>query len=151
MTAQASDKLIYNKAELLMASEPLADYLAQIQLPHKLVAPNTACWRGYFSKWAIDNNKLFLIEWQGFIRNHEKVGIDYLFPGEEIVFAKWFSGEIRIPVGEMLSYVHGGYASVYEGNMFLVFQNGILVNEYIKWITEEEIEDLRKDECEFPF
>jgi hypothetical protein len=84
MTAQASDILIYNGQELYMAAEPLSSYLEKVKLPHELVAPTTACWRGYYSKWAIDNKKLFLIEWEGFILNYQKVGIDYLFPGVSI-------------------------------------------------------------------
>ena len=46
MTAQARDILIYNKEELYMAAEPLEDYLKKTKLPHKLVAPHTACWKG---------------------------------------------------------------------------------------------------------
>ncbi len=143
MTAQSKDILIYNKEELRIACEPLEGYLEKVKLPHELVAPTTACWRGYYSKWAIDNKKLFLIEWQGFILDYQQVGMDYLFPEEEFVFAKWFSGNIIVPMGESLFYVHGGYDSVYEGEMFLEFKDGELVNEYIKWITEEEIEKIR--------
>lgn len=146
MTAQTKDILIYNNEELLIACEPLEGYLEKIQLPHKLVAPSTACWRGYYSKWAIDNKKLFLIEWRGFILDWQKVGIDYLFPDEEFVFAKWFTGEIRIPMGEIVHNVHGGYQSIYEGKMFLEFINGELVKEHIKWLTAEEIENIIEEE-----
>lgn len=144
MTAQARDILIYNEEELYMSAEPLKSYLQKVKLPHKLVPPSTACWRGYYSKWAIDNKKLFLIEWEGYILDYQKVGIEYLFPGEEFVFAKWFTGKIRIAVGEMVNYIHGGYESVYEGNMFLIFENGELVNEYVEWLTEEEIDKIKK-------
>ena len=148
MTAQVPDILLYNNEELYMSCEPLKDYLKKVKLPHKLVSPNTACWRGYYSKWAIDNKKLFLIEWQGYILDYQKVGIDYLFPGEEIVFAKWFTGEIRIEIGELVRYVHGGYSSVYEGDRRLVFKNGVLTNETIKWLTEEELEKIKKARLE---
>ncbi len=142
MTTQTKDILIYNNEKLLIACEPLEDYLEKVQLPHKLVAPSSACWRGYYSKWAIDNKKLFLIEWRGFILDWQKVGIDYLFPDEEIVFAKWFSGEIRIPMGEIVNYVHGGYLSIYEGDMVLEFINGELVKEQIKCLTVKEVENI---------
>lgn len=150
MTAQARDILIYNKEKLFMAAEPLKDYLKKEELPHKLVAPDTACWRGYYSKWAIDNKKLFLIEWQGYILDYQKVGMDYLFPGEEIIFANWFTGTIRISMGDIVHYVHGGYASIHEGDMFLEFKNGELVNEFTKWLTKEEIGKI-KEEYDFPF
>ena len=134
-----------------MAAEALDSYLKKAKQTHKLVAPNTGCWRGYTSKWAIDNKKLFLIEWQGYILDYQKVGMNYLFPDDEIVFAKWFTGQIRLGMGEMVSYVHGGYASVHEGDMFLIFENGELVNEYIKWLTQEEIEKIQKDVDDLPF
>jgi hypothetical protein len=79
--------------------EPLWSYLRYAKLPHSLVAHSSGCWRGYYGKWAVKNKKLFLIEWQGYILDHIKVGIDYLFPEEEIVFAKWFTGEIRVGIG----------------------------------------------------
>lgn len=134
-----------------MAAEPLASFLKTAKLPHKLVAPNTACWRGYTSKWAVDNKKLFLIDWQGYILDYQKVGIEYLSPDEEIVFAKWFTGQISIAMGEMIKYVHGGYASVHEGEMFLLFEKGELVNEYVKWLSQEEIERIRKQDVDDTF
>lgn len=134
-----------------MGDEPLRSYLDTVELPHKLVAPNSACWRGYTSKWAIDNKKLFLIDWNGYILDYQKVGMAYLFPDEEIVFAKWFTGQIRIEKGELVSYFHGGYGSIYEGTMFLIFENGALVNEFIKWLTKEEIEKMLEEDEDFPF
>lgn len=151
MTAQVSDIIIYHGEELAIAAEPLADYLRQAKLPHPLVAPHTACWRGYRAKWAVDNGKLFLIGWQGYILDYRQVDIDYLFPGEEFVFAGWFTGTIRIPVGDIVHYVHGGYASVYEGDTFLAFEQGILVKEYTKWRTGEEIDKIKQDEKDLPF
>jgi len=151
MTAQVRDILIYNKVELDMATEPLDGFLKNAKLQHRLVPQNSACWRGYTSRWAIDNKKLFLIEWQGYILNHLKVGIEYLFPDEEFVFANWFTGEIRIEMGRLVNYVHGGYKSVYEGEMFLIFEKGELVNEFTKWLTAKEIEKIIKDANSFPF
>ena len=62
--------------------------------------------------------------------------MDYLFPGEDKVLADWFSGEIRIPHGEMIRYVHMGYASVYEKELFLRFVNG-------KYVSCREIDNTR--------
>jgi hypothetical protein len=148
MTLQVRDVLIYNEEKLGIASEPLYEYLQKAKLPHKLVAPHSACWRGYVAIWTIDNKKLFLIGWQGNILDDIKVGIDYLFPDEEFVFAKWFTGKIRIEMGE---FVGGGYSSIHEGERFLVFENGVLIDEYVKWLTKEEIEKIQNEEKDFPF
>jgi hypothetical protein len=145
MTAQFSDLLVYEGELLSICCEPLKPYLETIKLPHKLKAPNSACWRGYVAKWAIDNNKLFLIKWEGYILDYLVVHMDYIFPDEEVVFAKWFTGEIRIPQGEMLQYIHAGYASVYEGNLCLNFVEGVLIKKEIIWLTESEIEAVYRD------
>ena len=73
---------------------------------------------------------MYLIELTAYIEGYKEVGLTYLFPGQTKVFANWFNGEIRIPQGEVLEYVHMGYASLYESDLFLVFKNGILVNQY---------------------
>lgn len=151
MTAQVRDILIYNNEGFYMAAEPLKPYLETVQLPHKLVAPNTSCWRGYWSHWAIENKKLFLVKWEGYILDGVTVGMHYLFPDEEIVFAKWFTGEIRIGLGKLIRYVHGGYESLHEGDRFLIFENGLLVNDYSIWRTKEEVEKIIKEEEDLPF
>ena len=53
---------------------------------------------------------------------------DYLFPGKTKVFADWYSGVMRIPHGKMMKYVHQGYASLYEKELFLRFESGVLVS-----------------------
>lgn len=62
--------------------------------------------------------------------NYQKVGIDYLFPDEKKVLAEWFSGKIRIPHGEMMKYIHQGYASLYEKELFLEIEKGFVVGQY---------------------
>lgn len=58
----------------------------------------------------------------------KKVGIGYLFPDKKRVLAEWFSGEIRIPHGEMIEYVHQGYASLYEKELFLKIKKEVVVD-----------------------
>lgn len=145
MTAQFSDLLLYKGENFSIGCEPLESYLETIKLPHRLVAPSSACWRGYYAKWAIDNSKLFLIKWEGYILDFQRVNIDYIFPDEEFVFAKWFTGEIRIPQGNEIRYIHGGYATIYEGDMFLEFKDGILINERTVWLTPDEIEQIHRE------
>ena len=45
------------------------------------------------------------------------------------VFATWFSGELRVPEGELLQYVHMGYGSVYERERFIQVKSGVVVSE----------------------
>jgi hypothetical protein len=84
--------------------------------------------RGYMGKWEIKGNKLFLVHLSANIDNANTVGIDFLFPGQSEVFAEWFNGEIRLQRGQMLKYVHMGYASIFEEDLYLAFQNGELID-----------------------
>ena len=129
MTAQAHERLIFNGNETSMAAEPLNQYL-QNRNDIKFISPSTACWRGYHGQWEIKDSKLYLIGLKAYIEGYREVGLNYLFPEQKQVFANWFNGEIRIPQGEMLEYVHMGYASLYDSDLFLVIENGILVNQY---------------------
>lgn len=75
--------------------------------------------------------------------------LDNLFPERSQVFAEWFSGVIRVPNGEMLEYIHAGYCSIYENDLFLKFENGILINydfsKNIKPSDKTEIESIPKN------
>jgi hypothetical protein len=52
-----------------------------------------------------------------------------LFPGQSEVFASWVNGKLKIQSGELLEYVHMGYESVYGTDIYLRFENGILIEE----------------------
>jgi hypothetical protein len=59
-------------------------------------------------------------------------GMEKLFPGYlNGVFAHWYTGELRCPRGALLKYVHGGFHSVYEEDLFLRVQRGVLIDERI--------------------
>ena len=136
MTAQIHERLIYEGKECLMADEPLHPYLKEHKIEFSW--PHTACWRGYTGSWQIEDNKLYLIGLEAYIKSpsgnvpHDslkEVGMDYLFPGQEKVFADWYSGEIRIPQGKLLEYIHLGFASVYEKDLFLKIEAGQVVGK----------------------
>lgn len=129
MTAQFREKLIYNGEEYGMAAEPLYPYLESKDI--KFESTSTACWRGYYGTWEIRNNKLFLVDLVAFTEEHKDVRFDYLFHRQNEVFADWVTEEIRIPRGEMLQYIHMGYASIHEEDLFLNIQDGILINSRI--------------------
>lgn len=129
MTAQVRDILTYNGATYHLATEPL-EPLFEIMGDDKpvLSSPHTACWRGYVGKWQVENDKLYLVDFNGYGENQVKVGMDYIFPGQVKVFAEWYSGEIRLPHGELLHYEHQGYMSIYESELFMEFKKGVLVS-----------------------
>ena len=130
MTAQSYERLLFEGKEYGMADEPLYFYL-QKRKDIQFTRPTTACWRGYYGRWEIRDNKLFLVDLEAYLPGFTVVGIDYVFSKPGPIFADWFSRDIRIPMGELLEYVHMGYSSTYEKDMFLEFQNGVLINRTV--------------------
>jgi hypothetical protein len=79
---------------------------------------STACWREYIGTWEIKDGKFYL---------RRLVGC-YRFRDEEPIFADWVSGTLRIPMGERLQYVHMGFGSVYEKDLLIKLEKGIVVS-----------------------
>ena len=128
MTAQAREILIYKGKKYGMATEPLEPYIESngIQFNHMIEC--SGCWRGYIVTWSIEDNKLYLIDIDT-DNDGKKVGLEYLFSNQEKVFAEWFTGELRVPYGELIEYIHLGYESRYAKELFLEISKGVLVNE----------------------
>ncbi len=137
MTAQAEERIIYRGEETWMQADPLSPYLRKMNI--RFLPPSTACWRGYYGRWEISESRLYLIGLEAYVEGPEKVGLNYLFPGQERVFAQWFTGTVRIPRGELLEYVHMGYSSVYEKYLILSFSEGVLTGEME--IDHSELQD----------
>jgi len=133
MTAQAPEKLLYKGEELTLCSEPLGPFLEFSGSTVKFDARCTALWRGYVGTWSIENDRLYLVALKGSVITDDEiseVGLEALFPDyPDGVFAHWFTGELRCPSGALLNYVHGGYGSTYERDLFLRVQRGVLLDE----------------------
>lgn len=147
MTAQIGDRIFINDAEYTLACEPLSSYLYDNKVEKLFTTVNTACYRGYCAKWKVDNDKIYLtdIESPSQIRSRKGTDSDEpisamqkLFPGQTEVFAHWVSGTLKIQSGELLEYIHLGYESIYETNIYLKFESGILKGEKIVNNTPKE-------------
>lgn len=135
MTAQTPETLIYRGEKLALCSEPLKHFPGVSPVKTPYYCPSTSLWRGYVGTWAIESDRLYL---QSLSRAKQVsgqdayVGIADLFPGfSEGVFAHWYTGVLRCPRGALLKYVHGGYLSVYEEDLFIRVQRGVVVAERI--------------------
>jgi hypothetical protein len=133
MTAQSMEQITYEGKLMYMASEPLELYLASLPEPIEFIAPHTACWRGYEGQWEIIDDKLFMTGFTGYVNSTEEmykpVDLSFLFPDQKKVFAEWFNGEIRIPLGKMKHYVHMGYESMYERDLYIEIVKGKVVRK----------------------
>jgi hypothetical protein len=56
-----------------------------------------------------------------------------IFPDfPERAFAHWYSGTLRIPQGKQLKYVHMGYGSTFERDLFLEVERGVVKNTRVR-------------------
>lgn len=130
MTAQIPETLSFRGKDHALCNEPLGDYFRIARIETPFASPSTALWRGYRGKWEIVDGRLYLVALHGRLRNGEGATLATLFPDyPQRVFAHWYSGRLRLPEGRLLDYVHGGYDSRYERDVFLTFERGVLVGE----------------------
>ena len=131
MTAQFHEQIVINNELFGLCTEPLQIYLGLMKNPPEFDWCCTACYRGYMGTWVIKENKLYLtkIEVGGppfsTLKNwremfNKKVGD---------IKAEWYSGVLRIPKGDVLEYVHGGYGSKFERDLFITIEKGNVIKE----------------------
>jgi len=133
MTAQIGETLHYRGESLTMATEPLESYFAMGGHNPGLWPSNTALHRGYEGCWEIVDGRLYLVSLSGSLWGGMKASLESMFPGfPERVFAHWYSGTLRIPRGDRLRYVHGGYVSIYECDEMLEIESGVIRRTWMR-------------------
>jgi hypothetical protein len=133
MTAQTPERLHYQGEEVAMYTLPLDDYFALVESSPPFVWTSTDCWRGYVGRWEIADNRLYLIELRGRLKDGSEASVATIFPDfPERLFAHWYSGTIRIPQGERLEYVHMGYHSIFERDLLLDVERGVVKGSRIR-------------------
>lgn len=137
MTAQVREIIIYEEQEYRMEEYPLHYYLSKIKTDIMFDDTFSACWRGYAGRWEIIRNKLYLTGLSNMTGSGYEFSMKTLFPGQEKVFAEWYSGELRIPRGEMIDHDHRRHIEIYEEDLFLEIENGILINRRVIKNTEK--------------
>lgn len=126
MTAQMHERLIVGGKEMSVAGEPkIPEHPRIVKVSEEEVNASgafvftSACWRNYIGSWEISDSRLYLIGITGI----------YKLIGEGPLFADWFSGILRVPAGPMRQYVHMGYASTFERELYFEIRNGIVVSQ----------------------
>lgn len=128
MTAQIAERIKIDGETMAMCTEPLGDFFRLSGEKVAFAANCTALWRGYVGEWEIVSNRLYLIGLSGTLKDGSDAALEDIFPGfPSRVFAHWFSGRVRIPKGKLLKYVHGGYGSTYEQDLFIDFRHGVVI------------------------
>ena len=71
-----------------------------------------------------------LIDFKGWRTNGMANGVSFLFPRETTVFAEWFTGVLKINVGQVIEYKHRGYESIFERTIEVLIENGNATKVY---------------------
>ncbi len=130
MTAQVHEQIRYQGKRMSLATcpdfpgdHPQISKVSEAELQRIAeekgmgIILSTACWRGYIGSWSIRRGKLFLTKLEG----------RYRLEGKEAIFAEWFTGDLRIPQGEILEYIHMGFDTVYEQEIILTLEQGVVI------------------------
>jgi hypothetical protein len=143
MTAQFPERLTYRGEEMDMYTEPLSDYLAESGAKIRFRVDCSALWRGYVGSWEILDGQLFLIGLKGTLENGTKASLSTIFPNaSRKTFARWYSGTLRIPKGRQLKYIHMGYGSIFEYDLFLeVLQGRVVATRLHRNEVTESVDD----------
>ncbi len=134
MTAQTAEHLIFQGDTLRLCTEPLSHLLNTQALPTEIAPGGSLLWRGYCGTWAIEGDRLYLkrLETQNNELEFEELPFESFFPGYlDGVFAHWFTGELRCPRGECMEFVNVGFSSVYEQDLFIGVDKGIVTGERV--------------------
>ena len=129
MTAQFSEKLTMSRKKYSLLTEPLEDYFELTESSPIFMAGCSALWRGYIGSWKIAYNKLYLVGVDAHLEDKQRAcTLQDIFPeATGSVFANWYSGVLRVPQGELINYVHMGYESTYERELFITVESGVVV------------------------
>ncbi len=117
-TAQAPDRIVIDGETLPLMESPVFGS----GLPSFLGPCFTSNWRGYVATWSVRDDALHLVK---MVRcRGEPIDIE---PRP----ATWVDQELRVGLGEVARYVHGGWASTFERELVLHVQDGIVVSREI--------------------
>ena len=135
MTLQIAEKLTYNGKKYDLHTEPLKSYFYKhpIERPSRTRTFSTACWRGYVGHWAIEDDKLYLVELDC-LELPPRNALDDIFPGQQKVFAEWFSGTIHTFSDKMYMYLE---FKIEKGHLVEVLEKeSKYKSEYMKILDE---------------
>ncbi len=133
MTAQSPDYIRLAGRELPLYSEPLEQYFELTGTEVGFVSPSTGLWRGYIATWEIREDRLYLVKLRSFLPDNRTGRLRDLFPDfPRRVFAHWYHGDLRIPQGPEVGYIHAGFGAIHESMLCLAVRAGIVTAREVK-------------------
>jgi hypothetical protein len=139
-TAQIPDELTVDGQAVDLYARPILVLLDQRPDLQKKVdrykdGGCSASWTGLRASWEIRDDQLFLVRLEANPCSDpttiplRKLGARR---GADRLLADWYSGELRIPQGRELEYVHMGFESRYERDLLLTIEKGRVVRREVR-------------------
>lgn len=137
MTAQVADIVLFEGDNKSLFTNPLEqlweiDGFTRPKFGHR----RTSNRKGYIAYWEVIDNTLYLTG----IKSDDESELKDFFPetNGNPVKAWWFTGELCIVQGSAINYVHGGYASTFEKETYLVVRKGEVKDVNTKFFSDED-------------
>jgi len=141
-TAQMSDYIRYNGETYSLFTNPMEEYFFEFPGKRPKGQFHTANWRGYVATFEIKQNELY-------VTRIDSGGVNVIkdcMNGLDTAKADWFSGLLVLPYGELINYIHLGYASLYEHYILIEIHNGSFYKEY--YLNGEQYDIFRSADME---
>lgn len=140
-TAQFPDTLFIDGKGLSLFTQPLAALESaepktwQALQRRRPAHDCSAAWFGFTAQWRIEEDQLLLVAITADPCSDRPrlVDLKRVFGrkrGATPVFAEWFTGVLRVPQGQLVEYIHAGFASRYERYLLLQIDGGRVVRRW---------------------
>jgi hypothetical protein len=131
LTIQVPDRLFLDGEECAIVGISLKDCTwPRVRTFISSVQRNSACWRGHYCTWGIQDDRLVLKDLT-ILASERMVEFHEVFPDcPDGVVADWFSGVIEVPRGENVDLGHDYH--MHEEQLVLTFLHGALVSREVR-------------------
>jgi len=128
MTAQIEDRLRYKGEDFGLYPSPLEKHFSMGGYRPNFDDGDTGMWRGYVAAWDIVDNNLYLVGLRGQLVDGSSASMASVFPeSPERIPARWFTGTLRLPQGELLEEDDMSNRSIFERELLLDLVLGVVV------------------------
>jgi hypothetical protein len=155
MAAQLPDLIVIDGIYQELYSNPLEQFWSTTKERRPLFISSNICKRGYVATWEIIEKCLVLKAIEGqfekryflFWKKLRNYSIRNLLKKSPIsnTVATWFTGKIRVPLGNRILYVHNEYDSRFEKELILTIDHGKVVKSLVLDYTHETLQVLKSE------
>lgn len=129
MTIQDPEMIFWDNKNHAMWTEPLAPLVSARGIKDIFKVTSSCCWRGYHGSWAVLEDRLHLVGVNGLLKSGGQLTLNSLFPDQgDQILADWFSGSVRLPMGDVIAFLNGDFGGSDDKEMHLTFEKGVLTS-----------------------